>query len=356
MALGTPLRTGAGAALLLALAVVALLAAQAHRGTAPHRQAAPCARGRTLLVAGGPSALHVVRTEGRLRARRPAYGWPVKPFDLQHPVRGFLNDPRIGRRGARAFHFGIDIAVPDGTPVYAVASGTVHLRLGSLAVQNGSSLTFGYWHVVPAVAQHQLVRRHQLLGHVATGWGHVHLAERRDGVYVNPLRPGGLGPYTDRLAPSVGTISLVATRGRVEILTTAYDTTWPPVPGAWSGEPVAPALLRWRITRMGGRVHRWRTAADFRRGMLDARRFPAIYAPTTTQNRRGASGLYCFYLARAWKPADGSYRIDVSASDTRENRAVASLDITVGHGRAATRRNVLGRVQRAARAVAVSAP
>jgi hypothetical protein len=128
------------------------------------------------------------------------------------------------------------------------------------------------------------------------------------------------------------------------------------VPGAWSGEPVAPALLRWRITRIGGRVHRWRTAADFRRRMLDARLFPAIYAPTTTQNHRDASGLYCFYLAHAWKPADGSYRIDVSASDTRENRAVASLDITVGHGRAATRSNVLGRVQRAALAVAVIAP
>jgi hypothetical protein len=25
-----------------------------------------------------------------------AYGWPIKPFDQQHPVRGFFGDPRIG--------------------------------------------------------------------------------------------------------------------------------------------------------------------------------------------------------------------------------------------------------------------
>src|SRR5258707_15863415 len=99
MAVGTALRIGVGAALVVALAGLALLTAQARRGTAPHREAAPCAGGRALLTASGRSALHVVRTEGGLRARRPAYGWPVKPFDLQHPVRGFLNDPRIRRPG-----------------------------------------------------------------------------------------------------------------------------------------------------------------------------------------------------------------------------------------------------------------
>ena len=38
------------------------------------------------------------------------------------------------------------------------------------------------------------MHRHQLLGYVAKGWEHVHFAERRGGVYVNPLRDGGLGP------------------------------------------------------------------------------------------------------------------------------------------------------------------
>ena len=55
-----------------------------------------------------------------------AYGWPVKPFDRQHPVRGFFGDPRIGMtpKGMHSgFHFGIDISCPNGTPVYATLDG-----------------------------------------------------------------------------------------------------------------------------------------------------------------------------------------------------------------------------------------
>src|SRR5438270_6458676 len=58
-----------------------------------------------------------------------AYAWPIAPFDVQHPIRGAFDDPRSGiTRGGlteSSFHFGVDIVAPDGTPVYAVASGTV---------------------------------------------------------------------------------------------------------------------------------------------------------------------------------------------------------------------------------------
>src|SRR2546430_8608642 len=53
-----------------------------------------------------------------------SYDWPLKPFDRAHPVRGFLNDPRIYQR-SEAFHFGIDIVARDGTAVYAVEAGRV---------------------------------------------------------------------------------------------------------------------------------------------------------------------------------------------------------------------------------------
>jgi murein DD-endopeptidase MepM/ murein hydrolase activator NlpD len=75
---------------------------------------------------------------GREQARTPSrflsatgYGWPVKPFRTQHPVRGFFGDPRIGgHNGAeRQFHFGVDISAPNGTPVYATITGTVS-RIG----------------------------------------------------------------------------------------------------------------------------------------------------------------------------------------------------------------------------------
>src|SRR4029079_10771235 len=63
--------------------------------------------------------LHQTRTRGNVEPVAPKYGWPVTPCDRQHPVRAFLNDPRIGHHGSHAFHFGIDISAPDGTRVYA---------------------------------------------------------------------------------------------------------------------------------------------------------------------------------------------------------------------------------------------
>src|SRR6266508_862580 len=96
---------------------------------------------------------------------RPTYGWPVKPFNRQHPVRAYLNDPRNGHMDAKTFHFGIDVSAPDGTAVYAVEAGEVFLARGREAVAvKGATAIFGYWHVKPAVRNHQKVRLHQLLG------------------------------------------------------------------------------------------------------------------------------------------------------------------------------------------------
>jgi len=47
------------------------------------------------------------------------------------------------------------------------------------------------------------VRQHQLIGHVAEGAEHVHLAEYSEGTYVNPLRLGGLAPYIDDTVPQI---------------------------------------------------------------------------------------------------------------------------------------------------------
>jgi murein DD-endopeptidase MepM/ murein hydrolase activator NlpD len=55
-----------------------------------------------------------------------AYPWPFKPFNQQHPVRGFFGDPRsVYLNGVLAggfdgpsflsFHQGVDISAPDGT-------------------------------------------------------------------------------------------------------------------------------------------------------------------------------------------------------------------------------------------------
>jgi hypothetical protein len=266
------------------------------------------------------SQIHVVSTTISKQKRTWSYDWPIKPFDRQHPVRAFLNDPRIGDNGGKAFHFGIDISAPDGTPVYAVEAGTVYFdNPAAIAVVSfDRSHSFGYWHIVPAVKSHQAVKRHQLIGYIGKGWEHVHFAERRGGDYVNPLRNGGLGPYVDRTAPTVDTITLVGSA----LVATAHDTPDPPVPGAWAGEPVTPALLRWRV----GNGH-WRTAADFRSKMLPQSEFGQIYTPETLQNHKGEAGSFSFYLARNWHPT-GAYTVYVEASDMSGNRTVASVQLT----------------------------
>ena len=60
------------------------------------------------------AATRVQATAPAAPAAHSAYGWPIKPFDRQHPVRGFFGDPRISNHGrSRQFHFGIDISAPN---------------------------------------------------------------------------------------------------------------------------------------------------------------------------------------------------------------------------------------------------
>ena len=112
----------------------------------------------TSTLAGAVAALalllpaHAVAQDG-------GYGWPVKPFHAEHPVRGYFGDPRIGMTpdGMRSsFHFGIDISVPDGTPVYARLTGTVRLwshRPETVGVVGADTrLMFSYWHIRRSVS------------------------------------------------------------------------------------------------------------------------------------------------------------------------------------------------------------
>ena len=266
------------------------------------------------------AGLHVVSASISATPRTSTYDWPLKPFGRQHPVRSNLNDPRIGAKNS-AFHFGIDIAAPDGTAVYAVEGGKVYYDSPSAicVVAPDGSHSFGYWHVVPAVKSHQIVRRHQLIAWIRKGWEHVHFAERRAGEYVNPLRSGGIGPYDDSTTP---TVSSVEYRNGA-IVVDAHDTPSPAVPGAWNGEPVTAAMLRWRTAG----TTRWNTIADFRSTMLPASRFHTIFTSDTLQNHKGVAGRYTFYLARgaqAARLASSDLPIEIEASDITGNRTVVA--------------------------------
>jgi hypothetical protein len=259
-----------------------------------------------------------------------AYSWPLKPFDRPHPVRGYFNDPRISGT-SRAFHFGVDISAPNGTPVYAVSAGIVHLEDPRAISVAGSAGEFGYWHVVPAVKHRQRVARHELLGHIQAPWLHVHFAERHGDVYRNPLRPAGLTPWRDTTRPQVTAIRFLRNgrelqagllSGAVDVVAEAHDMPPLKVPPPWQGLPVTPARVRWRVLRNGRVVRRWHTPIDFSKGLLPQDRYASIYAPGTRQNRAGKPGLYRFYLAHTWSTQrlpDGAYHLEAEASDLAGN-------------------------------------
>jgi hypothetical protein len=295
------------------------------------------------------------------------YGWPVKPFDRPHPVRGSFGDPRtvfkaaptmdglMHGAGGFSFHFGIDISAPDGTDVYPVLSGTVvQVTREWVGVDTGGGRSFQYWHI------HALVRSGEhvdagrtVLGTILPGAQHIHLSELQDGRAVNPLQPGHLTPYADTTKPVVEAISFRAgdtgpelmtnfVRGRITMIAEAYDRPELRVPGEWAGMPVAPALITWRIQGLGGKVVVPETVAvDFRSTIPSNGAFWSYYARGTYQNMSvfgkhfsyREPGCFLFKLTRTAfdtrQLKDGVYDLVVTATDIRGNHDSESLRFTV---------------------------
>jgi hypothetical protein len=276
------------------------------------------------------------------------YGWPVKPFFEQHPVRAVFGDPRIGMTPdgiSKQFHFGVDVSAPNGTPVYATLTGAISihpLHRDVVLIDGAGGVEFSYWHIVPAVhSGGHAVAYQTLLGHVEQPWGHVHFSEARYGRYLNPLRPGAMGPYVDRTKPTVAAVELdrggrpvrlSAARGTLDIVAEVNDQTPIAVPPPWSDVPVMPALVRWRLIGSKGAITGWATAVDFTRTIPPAGAFDGVFAQWTRQNHPNHAGRYRIYLAHGWSSSsvpNGACRIEVEAADIRRNRTIAVFSFTV---------------------------
>jgi hypothetical protein len=300
-----------------------------------------------------------------------AYGWPIKPFDQPHPVRGNFGDPRTvfhgpptaytlyHAAGSFTFHRGVDISAPVGTKVYPVRDGIVIFDSAShVNVASSNGTVFEYWHIGASLRLGTVVHAGRtVLGTIQPSLGHVDLTETQDGHATNPLAPGHLTPYRDTTRPTVTSIRLQSdrfghvlfpnfVRGSVWLVAAAYDKPSLAVPGNWGGMPVTPALLTWRIQRPSGTVVvPTRVAVDFRTIRPDNGDFWSYYARGTFQNMAVFANHYSFmqpgkylFLLSPTKfdthsLQDGIYDLVVTATDIRGHSDTRSLRFTI-HNRA----------------------
>jgi hypothetical protein len=301
-------------------------------------------------------------------ASASAYSWPFKPFNRQHPIRGFFGDPRtvydngilagaFEGPGTFSFHQGVDISAPDGTPIYPSEDGVAHyVGAATLNVVTDHDVVFQYFHIVTVVGEgQQVVAGKTILGYVQPPFGHVHISEIDGTHVVNPLQPGHLSPYKDYTKPVIQDIVLrnqtgevqtpLGLCGRIELDVDAFDTPPMPVPGNFLGLPVVPALVRWTVAKLGGAaVVPWRTAVDFRETLPPNSRFWDVYAKGTYQNapRFGREqyasmpGRFLFLLAPSYDTtvlSNGVYVVTVLVGDGHGHSVVDTQRFSVLNAR-----------------------
>jgi hypothetical protein len=297
-------------------------------------------------------------------AAASAYPWPLKPFNQQHPIRANFGDPRtrflntmltdgLQGPGTFLFHNGIDIAAPEGTPVYPVISGKVrYIDYSAISVKTKGQGVFQYFHIVVKVGDGQhVVAGKTVLGTVMHAYDHVHLSEIRGGRVWNPLARGGVAPYRDRTVPQVRAINVrpagsllpfdsATVCGTVSLVAAADDAAPMAVPGVFAGFPLSPALITWSLARVGGITYVDDVpAADFRTTIPSSRYFWSVYARGSYQNAPRFSnrqyfmpGRFLYNLAgfvdtRSYP--NGLYEIAVRVADMRGNSSEAALQFKI---------------------------
>ena len=322
-------------------------------------------------------------------------GWPVRPHNRQHPIRGSFLDPRPDPERGAIYHDGVDVAVRDDRPergaprgrthpVYAIEGGPVFFATPPGARGSVRIGHFGYGHVDALVQTGEIVTPGQHIGWTCEGDWHVHLSEfvfigGGGRLTVNPLRPGGkLYPFVDTAPPAIREIRFHA-----------------PATPDWGRRPstsvvrLPPAGERLNRERLAGRVdvrvrmsdpqsvigwfqelpwlaaphHPFRVAVSIvqlatdrtvrRREVFRAEQMLGLsagrhFAPGTEQNLPAngcmrfhtaarCDGIYWFRLfpLRYWdttRLADGRYRVVVRAWDVAGNLATAGVEVSIANG------------------------
>ena len=219
----------------------------------------------------------------------------------------------MGTSESKTFHFRIDISAADGTTVYATASRRIVVEAATprqIAFEGGGDVVLRRIHI-PAVRNGQTAIAYgTVLGHIAPGWGHVHLAELVGGRYVNPLRRRTVADTQTRPARRF-TFSFERDGKAIDrTKLSGASTSWRrrgtrrrcafPASGRTSLSCRPSSGGAW----CSGRApDAWRTAIDFSETIPAPGLFDTVYGRWTRQNHPWRSGRYRVRLALDWDSA-----------------------------------------------------
>ncbi len=150
----------------------------------------------------GPTLARIRREAARLKERfarvssPPVFRFPFRPPVREYHPKGF-GARRIINGEPRSPHAGVDVVRPAGTPVTAIADGTVAFAGtqffggNSVVLDHGAGVFSVYYHLQKiAVSEGQTVLRGEVIGAVgssgrATG-AHLHFSVRAPGGRIDP--------------------------------------------------------------------------------------------------------------------------------------------------------------------------
>lgn len=170
------------------------------------------------------------------------YPWPVLPLDESHEITGTFCEFR-DTGSSDHFHNGVDVPKADGSPVYAIANGTVTTIQGQGSNSYVRVGRYNYLHIVPNPNLREgdpVIARQTIVGTIRAGMGHIHFIDGYYNSEINALREnGGLTPYVDPWKPEIEFVKFVQDRttneftsnrvtGKVDIIVKVNEKNAPP--------------------------------------------------------------------------------------------------------------------------------
>ncbi len=278
------------------------------------------------------------------------YPWPVTPMHQSHELTGTFCEFR-DTGDSDHFHNGVDVPKPDGSPVYAIANGTVTqiIRGGSNAyVRVGR---YCYLHINPSPYLNvgdQVTKEQTVLGTILAGQGHIHFIDGYYNSEINAIREGGgLTPYDDPWPPKITSVNFYqngtdnifpgnTVSGAVDIVVKVEEKNAPPG-SASSRLNNGTYLLGYHILSANGDTVKYRPPNNGVRFKFDLKPnnsyvhnvFFKKYSSTSSHVYIVTNNIAFDSYWDSSRLIPGTYQVMVFTEDTRQNTDTVFVEVEV---------------------------